>query len=182
MNLFLFAFSCTPSQSDSHKTCLRCVNTARVSGGFIVLAHQVRVPVFQVLLPCTRDSVPTAAERFSVPAVFPKGAHCSTSSDVCIFDLCSLLLFFFCILGELEEEMENSEMADLPEKQKHQLRHRELFLSRQLESLPATHIRQSTSRPHQLYCAFAFVLFQLFFFLYLRQNTNVEYIKRRKTL
>ncbi|PWA29716.1 hypothetical protein CCH79_00007994, partial [Gambusia affinis] len=37
--------------------------------------------------------------------------------------------------------MENSEMADLPEKQKHQLRHRELFLSRQLESLPATHIR-----------------------------------------
>ncbi|MEQ2295496.1 Metastasis-associated protein mta1 [Ameca splendens] len=42
---------------------------------------------------------------------------------------------------ELEEEMENSEMADLPEKLKHQLRHRELFLSRQLESLPATHIR-----------------------------------------
>ncbi|KAF3845179.1 hypothetical protein F7725_008342 [Dissostichus mawsoni] len=43
--------------------------------------------------------------------------------------------------GELEEEMENPEMADLPEKHKHQLRHRELFLSRQLESLPATHIR-----------------------------------------
>uniref|UniRef100_A0A669BA91 Metastasis associated 1 n=1 Tax=Oreochromis niloticus TaxID=8128 RepID=A0A669BA91_ORENI len=42
---------------------------------------------------------------------------------------------------ELEEEMENPEMRDLPEKQKHQLRHRELFLSRQLESLPATHIR-----------------------------------------
>nr|XP_020463642.1 metastasis-associated protein MTA1 [Monopterus albus] len=42
---------------------------------------------------------------------------------------------------ELEEEMENPEMVDLPEKQKHQLRHRELFLSRQLESLPATHIR-----------------------------------------
>lgn len=37
--------------------------------------------------------------------------------------------------------MENPEMAELPEKQKHQLRHRELFLSRQLESLPATHIR-----------------------------------------
>ncbi|XP_076013769.1 metastasis-associated protein MTA1 isoform X2 [Genypterus blacodes] len=42
---------------------------------------------------------------------------------------------------EMEEEMENPEMSDLPEKQKHQLRHRELFLSRQLESLPATHIR-----------------------------------------
>ncbi|OWK08969.1 hypothetical protein Celaphus_00015592 [Cervus elaphus hippelaphus] len=43
--------------------------------------------------------------------------------------------------GEIEEEMENPEMVDLPEKLKHQLRHRELFLSRQLESLPATHIR-----------------------------------------
>uniref|UniRef100_A0A2I3GJW7 Metastasis associated 1 n=1 Tax=Nomascus leucogenys TaxID=61853 RepID=A0A2I3GJW7_NOMLE len=42
---------------------------------------------------------------------------------------------------EIEEEMENPEMVDLPEKLKHQLRHRELFLSRQLESLPATHIR-----------------------------------------
>ncbi|KAL2098918.1 hypothetical protein ACEWY4_005398 [Coilia grayii] len=41
----------------------------------------------------------------------------------------------------MEEEMENPEILDLPEKQKHQLRHRELFLSRQLESLPATHIR-----------------------------------------
>lgn len=43
--------------------------------------------------------------------------------------------------------MENPEMADLPEKQKHQLRHRELFLSRQLESLPATHIRY-TAEPN----------------------------------
>uniref|UniRef100_A0A8B9INW5 Metastasis associated 1 n=13 Tax=Neognathae TaxID=8825 RepID=A0A8B9INW5_ANSCY len=47
--------------------------------------------------------------------------------------------------GEMEEEMENPEMVDLPEKQKHQLRHRELFLSRQLESLPATHIRGKCS-------------------------------------
>ncbi|XP_063154666.1 metastasis-associated protein MTA1 isoform X3 [Candoia aspera] len=46
---------------------------------------------------------------------------------------------------EMEEEMENLEMMDLPEKQKHQLRHRELFLSRQLESLPATHIRGKCS-------------------------------------
>lgn len=49
--------------------------------------------------------------------------------------------FQFQPSGELEEEMENPEMVNLPEKQKHQLRHRELFLSRQLESLPATHIR-----------------------------------------
>nr|UAT11588.1 metastasis associated protein 1 [Cynops orientalis] len=46
---------------------------------------------------------------------------------------------------EMEEEMENPEMVDLPEKEKHQLRHRELFLSRQLESLPATHIRGKCS-------------------------------------
>ncbi|XP_069585242.1 metastasis-associated protein MTA1 isoform X6 [Ranitomeya imitator] len=45
----------------------------------------------------------------------------------------------------MEEEMENPEMVDLPEKSKHQLRHRELFLSRQLESLPATHIRGKCS-------------------------------------
>lgn len=42
--------------------------------------------------------------------------------------------------------MENPEMVDLPEKLKHQLRHRELFLSRQLESLPATHIRYPAAR------------------------------------
>lgn len=46
---------------------------------------------------------------------------------------------------EAEEEVENPEMVDLPEKLKHQLRHRELFLSRQLESLPATHIRGKCS-------------------------------------
>uniref|UniRef100_A0A8C6U426 Metastasis associated 1 n=1 Tax=Neogobius melanostomus TaxID=47308 RepID=A0A8C6U426_9GOBI len=45
------------------------------------------------------------------------------------------------LVTPMEEEMENTEMSELPEKQKHQLRHRELFLSRQLESLPATHIR-----------------------------------------
>ncbi|CAF93765.1 unnamed protein product [Tetraodon nigroviridis] len=42
---------------------------------------------------------------------------------------------------ELEEEKENPTEIELTEKQKHQLRHRELFLSRQYESLPATHIR-----------------------------------------
>ncbi|KAJ8340957.1 hypothetical protein SKAU_G00332480 [Synaphobranchus kaupii] len=48
---------------------------------------------------------------------------------------------------EMEEDLEHPEIIDLPEKQKHQLRHRELFLSRQLESLPATHIRSL----HHLY-------------------------------
>uniref|UniRef100_A0A8C3G871 Metastasis associated 1 family, member 3 n=1 Tax=Cyclopterus lumpus TaxID=8103 RepID=A0A8C3G871_CYCLU len=46
---------------------------------------------------------------------------------------------------ELEEEKESPIETDLTEKQKHQLRHRELFLSRQYESLPATHIRGKCS-------------------------------------
>ncbi|XP_054978752.1 metastasis-associated protein MTA3 isoform X1 [Sorex araneus] len=46
---------------------------------------------------------------------------------------------------EMEEESETVVEADLTEKQKHQLRHRELFLSRQYESLPATHIRGKCS-------------------------------------
>ncbi|KAH0509864.1 Metastasis-associated protein MTA3, partial [Microtus ochrogaster] len=46
---------------------------------------------------------------------------------------------------ETEEETEMTVEADLTEKQKHQLKHRELFLSRQYESLPATHIRGKCS-------------------------------------
>ncbi|KAM3859383.1 metastasis-associated protein MTA3 isoform 2-T2 [Diretmus argenteus] len=46
---------------------------------------------------------------------------------------------------DLEEEKENPTETDLTDKQKHQLRHRELFLSRQYESLPATHIRGKCS-------------------------------------
>ncbi|XP_052426597.1 metastasis-associated protein MTA3 isoform X2 [Carassius gibelio] len=46
---------------------------------------------------------------------------------------------------DLEEEKESPSEPDLSEKQKHQLRHRELFLSRQYESLPATHIRGKCS-------------------------------------
>ncbi|KAJ1157234.1 hypothetical protein NDU88_009949, partial [Pleurodeles waltl] len=46
---------------------------------------------------------------------------------------------------EIEEECENPVEEDLTEKQKHQLKHRELFLSRQYESLPATHIRGKCS-------------------------------------
>lgn len=49
-------------------------------------------------------------------------------------------LDFVCV-EETEEEAEMTVEADLTEKQKHQLKHRELFLSRQYESLPATHIR-----------------------------------------
>lgn len=42
--------------------------------------------------------------------------------------------------GALEEEQER-EAETLSDKQKHQMKHRELFLSRQIETLPATHIR-----------------------------------------
>ncbi|KAG5267284.1 hypothetical protein AALO_G00220030 [Alosa alosa] len=46
---------------------------------------------------------------------------------------------------DLEEERDSPSEPELSEKQKHQLRHRELFLSRQYESLPATHIRGKCS-------------------------------------
>ncbi|KAM6951392.1 metastasis-associated protein MTA3 isoform 3-T3 [Aplochiton taeniatus] len=46
---------------------------------------------------------------------------------------------------DLEEEKECPSETDITDKQKHQLRHRELFLSRQYESLPATHIRGKCS-------------------------------------
>ncbi|MGH0151909.1 UNVERIFIED_CONTAM: hypothetical protein FKN15_020716 [Acipenser sinensis] len=46
---------------------------------------------------------------------------------------------------ELEEEIEGENLQQLTERQIHQLKHRELFLSRQLESLPATHIRGKCS-------------------------------------
>lgn len=45
----------------------------------------------------------------------------------------------------LEAEGENGDRDDLNNKQRHQLKHRELFLSRQVETLPATHIRGKCS-------------------------------------
>ncbi|XP_013387992.1 metastasis-associated protein MTA3 [Lingula anatina] len=41
----------------------------------------------------------------------------------------------------LEDDQEMEENDDVSEQQRHQLKHRELFLSRQVETLPATHIR-----------------------------------------
>lgn len=43
--------------------------------------------------------------------------------------------------GALEEESESRESETLTEKQRNQLKHRELFLSRKIETLPATQIR-----------------------------------------
>jgi len=48
------------------------------------------------------------------------------------------------LAGSLEEDYEDCVKPvreELSEKQQHQLKHRELFLSRQVETLPATHIR-----------------------------------------
>lgn len=79
--------------------------------------------------------------------------------------ICLTFTPFHCP-GELEEEMENPEMADLPEKQKHQLRHRELFLSRQLESLPATHIRYTVVHlTHIITVNYTFLVFLYKLFL-----------------
>lgn len=49
-----------------------------------------------------------------------------------------------CFKGALEEEQDR-EAEQLAEKERHQLKHRELFLSRQVETLPATHIRGKCS-------------------------------------
>lgn len=103
----------------------------RLHRDLIVRAHQV----------CFRSArrVPqTAAAAFASRFFFSFSPR--TSLFCLIWSVCSTF-FQFQPSGELEEEMENPEMVNLPEKQKHQLRHRELFLSRQLESLPATHIR-----------------------------------------
>ena len=48
--------------------------------------------------------------------------------------------------GDIPEKLKGKDAVssgkeDLEEKDKHQLKHRELFLSRQVETLPATHIR-----------------------------------------
>ncbi|GFY39150.1 metastasis-associated protein MTA1 [Trichonephila inaurata madagascariensis] len=48
------------------------------------------------------------------------------------------------LISALEEEQER-EAESLAEKERHQLKHRELFLSRQVETLPATHIRGKCS-------------------------------------
>lgn len=40
-----------------------------------------------------------------------------------------------------DDKTASSDKEVLSEKQRHQLKHRELFLSRQVETLPATHIR-----------------------------------------
>lgn len=59
---------------------------------------------------------------------------------------CLCELFYKCVrlsVGALDVEMEGRDM--LSGKQRHQLKHRELFLSRQVETLPATHIRGKCS-------------------------------------
>ncbi|XP_070509502.1 metastasis-associated protein MTA3 isoform X2 [Chironomus tepperi] len=54
-------------------------------------------------------------------------------------------------IAALEEEQRNNansngtDKSELSNKQKHQMKHRELFLSRQVETLPATHIRGKCS-------------------------------------
>ena len=59
--------------------------------------------------------------------------------------------FFYIHTAALEEEQRNNansngtDKSELSNKQKHQMKHRELFLSRQVETLPATHIRGKCS-------------------------------------
>lgn len=62
--------------------------------------------------------------------------------------------FLFLITGALEESSAsgvgspgsgNPTTAPVESKQRHQMKHRELFLSRQVETIPATHIRGKCS-------------------------------------
>jgi len=48
----------------------------------------------------------------------------------------------FIFAEDIEEDMDD-DCTDLDGVQRHQLNHRELYLSRQLDTLPATHIRLS---------------------------------------
>lgn len=68
--------------------------------------------------------------------------HWQTLNNCCITDT----IWFYgkerCA-GALDVEMEGRDQ--LNGKQRHQLKHRELFLSRQVETLPATHIRGKCS-------------------------------------
>lgn len=62
----------------------------------------------------------------------------------------SLLNVFLVALEEERNSPNNNSSDDrkgdqLSTKQRHQMKHRELFLSRQLETLPATHIRGKCS-------------------------------------
>ncbi|CRK94885.1 CLUMA_CG008377, isoform A [Clunio marinus] len=63
-----------------------------------------------------------------------------------IYSIC-----FYFLSAALEEEQRNNatsngtDKSELSTKQKHQMKHRELFLSRQVETLPATHIRGKCS-------------------------------------
>lgn len=74
--------------------------------------------------------------------------------------MCDFLILYLSLLASLEEERSSpsagsgngtgsngssSEKEPLSPKQRHQMKHRELFLSRQVETLPATHIRGKCS-------------------------------------
>lgn len=82
--------------------------------------------------------------------------HCSVSTELdkleygyfqyTVTELSNFILC--CVAGALEEECESQgreKEQHLNGKQRHQLKHRELFLSRQVETLPATHIRGKCS-------------------------------------
>lgn len=73
----------------------------------------------------------------------PKNTRAIYSHSPCFF---FFFVKFICIvLAALEEQHNNSvngtDKSDLSPKQKHQMKHRELFLSRQVETLAATQIR-----------------------------------------
>lgn len=75
--------------------------------------------------------------------------HCCACC--CCWKIINFFFSFIFIAAALEEEQKNNansngtDKSELNGKQKHQMKHRELFLSRQVETLPATHIRGKCS-------------------------------------
>lgn len=65
----------------------------------------------------------------------------SVFSNVSATSLLLLTKIYSKTLGVDEGAMGSSGVGDLSVKQRHQMKHRELFLSRQVETMPATHIR-----------------------------------------
>lgn len=86
-----------------------------------------------------------------MPCFYIESDYCICQSNTTLTDTeqyCFITVTFWFYgkercAGALDVEMEGRDQ--LNGKQRHQLKHRELFLSRQVETLPATHIRGKCS-------------------------------------
>lgn len=66
--------------------------------------------------------------------------YCFLREDILSLYVAQILFRFFLSCIGMEEGVPGG-VTELSSKQRHQMKHRELFLSRQVETMPATHIR-----------------------------------------